>query len=52
MTKAPSRRGLVLAAAMIAMFMSAIESSIISTAMPTIVAQLGGFQLFSWAFSA
>lgn len=36
---------------MIAMFMAAVESSIIATAMPTIVAQLGGFQLFSWAFS-
>ena len=51
-TKTASRRGLVLAAAMIAMFMAAVESSIIATAMPTIVAQLGGFQLFSWAFSA
>mgnify|MGYP003351722611 CR=1 FL=1 len=51
MTKAPSRRGLVLAAAMIAMFMSAIESSIISTAMPTIVARLGGLELYSWVFS-
>jgi EmrB/QacA subfamily drug resistance transporter len=50
--KATSRRGLVLAAAMMAMFIAAVESSIIATAMPTIVAQLGGFQLFSWAFSA
>lgn len=50
--KTASRRGLVLAASMIAMFMAAVESSIIATAMPTIVAQLGGFQLFSWAFSA
>jgi EmrB/QacA subfamily drug resistance transporter len=47
-----SRRGLVLAAAMMAMFIAAVESSIIATAMPTIVAQLGGFDLFSWAFSA
>ena len=50
--KTTSRRGLVLAAAMMAMFIAAVESSIIATAMPTIVAQLGGFQLFSWAFSA
>lgn len=37
---------------MMAMFIAAVESSIIATAMPTIVATLGGFQLFSWAFSA
>ena len=50
--KVASRRGLVLAAAMMAMFIAAVESSIIATAVPTIVATLGGFQLFSWAFSA
>ena len=35
---------------MMAMFMAAIESTIVATAMPTIVAELGGFQLFSWVF--
>ena len=37
---------------MMAIFMAAIESSIVATAMPTIVAELGGFHLFSWAFAA
>ena len=46
------RRGMVLAAALIATFMAAVESSIIATAMPTIVGDLGGFRLFSWVFAA
>src|SRR5580704_13382415 len=46
------RRPLVLAACMLAMFMAAVEATIVATAMPTIVAQLGGFALFSWVFAA
>ena len=49
---APSaRRTLVLAACLMATFMAAVESSIVATAMPTIVADLGGFNLFSWVFA-
>ena len=51
-TGAVSRRGLVLAAAMMAIFMAAVESTIVATAMPSIVADLGGFHLFSWVFTA
>ncbi|HEU0217622.1 MAG TPA: MDR family MFS transporter [Stellaceae bacterium] len=47
----PHRR-LVLGAALIATFMPAVESSIVATAMPTIVGDLGGFDLFSWVFGA
>src|ERR1700674_551883 len=36
---------------MMGMFMAAVESTIGATAMPTIVAALGGFQLFSWVFA-
>ena len=50
-TAAP-RRGAVLAACMMATFMVAVENSIVGTAMPTIVAELGGFHLFSWVFAA
>jgi EmrB/QacA subfamily drug resistance transporter len=50
--EARSGRRLVLAAVMMATFMAAMESSIVATAMPTIVAELGGFHLFSWAFAA
>lgn len=46
------RRAMVLAAALIATFMAAVESSIVATAMPTIVGDLGGFRLFSWVFAA
>jgi EmrB/QacA subfamily drug resistance transporter len=45
------RRRLVLAACLMATFMAAVESTIIATAMPTIVAELGGFSLFSWVFA-
>jgi len=45
------RRRMVLAASLMATFMAAVESSIIATAMPTIVADLGGFRLFSWVFA-
>ncbi len=47
-----SRRTFVLAAAMMAIFMAAVESTIVATAMPSIVADLGGFSLFSWVFTA
>jgi MFS family permease len=35
---------------MMATFMAAVESTIVATAMPTIVAELGDFHLFSWVF--
>jgi EmrB/QacA subfamily drug resistance transporter len=37
---------------MLAIFTVATDSYIVATAMPTIVADLGGFRLFSWAFAA
>lgn len=45
------RRGIVLAAALLAIFMPAAESSIVATALPTIIGDLGGFELFSWVFA-
>ena len=51
-TTTESARRLVLAAVMMAIFMAAIDLSIVATAMPTIVAELGGFDLFSWTFAA
>ncbi|HET7629422.1 MAG TPA: MDR family MFS transporter [Bacillales bacterium] len=47
-----TRRPFVLASLVIAMFMAAIEGTIVATAMPNIVADLGGFSLYSWVFSA
>lgn len=46
------RRSLILAACMMATFMAAVENTIVGTAMPSIVASLGDFHLFSWVFVA
>ena len=46
------RRPLVMIAVMAAMFMVAIEATIVSTAMPQIAAQLGNLRLYAWVFSA
>ncbi len=46
------RRPLVLASVMAAMFMIAIEATIVSTAMPQIAGQLGDLHLYSWVFSS
>jgi EmrB/QacA subfamily drug resistance transporter len=53
--QAPPRqthRRLVLAALVVAMFLAAIEGTIVATAMPSIAARLGGFSLYSWVFSS
>lgn len=47
-----TRRPLVLTSLIIAMFMAAIEGTIVATAMPSIVGDLGGFSLYSWVFSS
>ncbi|WP_432174278.1 MFS transporter [Streptomyces sp. Tue6028] len=44
-------RRAVVAALMLAMALAALDSTIISTAVPQIVADLGGFSVFSWLFS-
>ncbi len=47
-----TNRPLVLASVMLAMFIGAVEATIVSTAMPSISAELGGFSKYSWVFSA
>ncbi|HEX2528881.1 MAG TPA: MDR family MFS transporter [Geminicoccus sp.] len=47
-----SRRPYIIAAIILATFMVAIEATIVATAMPHIVGQLGGFAYYSWVFSA
>ncbi|SEN32260.1 drug resistance transporter, EmrB/QacA subfamily [Mesobacillus persicus] len=47
-----TKKTLVLASVMLATFMGAIEATIVSTAMPEIVGDLGGFSKYSWVFSA
>ncbi len=46
------RRPLILASVMAALFMIAIEATIVSTAMPQIAGQLGDLHLYSWVFSS
>lgn len=41
----------VLAALMCTMMLAAMDTTIVSTAIPQIVGDLGGFRLFSWVFS-
>lgn len=50
--KKHSKRPLILISIILAMFMGAVEGTIVSTAMPEIVGELGGFSLYSWVFSA
>lgn len=50
-TKRSTKRPFVLGAILLGMFMVAIEGTIVATAMPSIVAELGGFARFSWVFS-
>lgn len=44
-------RGWILAALMLTMALAAMDSTIVATAIPQIVGDLGGFSLFSWLFS-
>ncbi len=50
--EATTHRGLVFTGLLLAMFMAAVEGTIIATAMPSIAAELGGFSLYSWVFSS
>ncbi|MEU0696145.1 MDR family MFS transporter [Streptomyces niveus] len=45
------RRGPVVAALMLGMALAALDGTILSTAVPQIVGDLGGFSVFSWLFS-
>ena len=47
----PKYVGLITAAILLSTFMSAIEGTVISTAMPTIIGSLHGIKLMSWVFS-
>ena len=47
-----TNRPLVLISVMLAMFVGAVEATIVSTAMPAIAGELGGFSRYSWIFSA
>lgn len=46
------RRLLVTAGVMTGMFIAALEATVVGTAMPTVIASLGGLNHYSWVFSA
>jgi EmrB/QacA subfamily drug resistance transporter len=45
------QRTLLVVALMFSIAMAAMDATVVSTALPTIVGQLGGLSLFSWVFS-
>ncbi len=50
-TPSASVRLQVITAGLLATFLSALDTSILSTVMPTIVYELGGLSLYSWVFA-
>jgi EmrB/QacA subfamily drug resistance transporter len=46
------RRWAVTVGVMTGMFLAALEATVVSTAMPTVIASLGGLSHYSWVFSA
>jgi EmrB/QacA subfamily drug resistance transporter len=47
-----SERRLVTLALFVGTFLVALDSSVVSTAMPTVIGQIGGIRLYAWVFSA
>jgi len=47
-----TNRALVVTALLLGVFMAAMEFTVVSTAMPTVIGELGGIQLYSWVFTA
>ncbi|MBC7898831.1 MAG: MFS transporter [Saprospiraceae bacterium] len=48
----PKRRWAVTGGVMTGMFIAALEATVVGTAMPTVIATLGGLNHYSWVFSA
>jgi EmrB/QacA subfamily drug resistance transporter len=48
----PQRVTIVTIGLMLGLFMSSMEVTVVSTAMPSIVAELGGLAMYSWVFAA
>ncbi len=48
----PGLRRLVTSGVLLGMFLAALEATVVGTAMPTVVASLGGLAHYSWVFTA
>lgn len=46
------RLNIITFAVMLSLFLASIETTVVATAMPTIVSQLGGLAIYAWVFSA
>src|SRR6185437_7374506 len=44
--------GLTLGALMLCVFLSALDSSIVANALPRVIADIGGFELYAWVTTA
>ncbi|HWV38426.1 MAG TPA: MDR family MFS transporter [Vulgatibacter sp.] len=47
-----TNRPLTLSALLLVLFMAAVEMTVVSTAMPTVVGDLGGIELYAWVVTA
>lgn len=47
-----THRPLTVVALILSLFMAALEATVVSTAMPTVIGDLGGIQSYSWVFTA
>ncbi len=52
LTISSQQRVVIITAALLALFLAAMDSLVVSAAMPTIVSELGGLPLYSWVYSA
>ena len=48
----PKRRYLIITASLLTLFLGALDALVMAAAMPTVVADLGGIDLYSWVYSA
>lgn len=48
----PATKRLIIAGTMLAMMVAAINQTVVSTALPRIIGELGGLSLFSWVFTS
>ncbi len=47
----PKRLNVITLGIMLSLFLASMEGTVVATAMPTIVGQLGGLSIYSWVFS-
>ncbi|HLM75319.1 MAG TPA: MFS transporter, partial [Polyangiaceae bacterium] len=47
-----THRPTTVVALILSLFMAALEATVVSTAMPTVVGDLGGIHIYSWVFTA